>query len=241
MKNVFSLIGTTDIEYTGDPSEATCSHDEIDYLCKVVNRHFKKQISQCDIIWSYAGVRPLCEDESSSAQAITRDYTIKLDEVPGAAPLLNIFGGKLTTYRKLGEAAINKLLHHFPTAGKNWTANLILPGADKLFSSSAFATQLSKSYSWLSASQIQRFSRSYGALAESFLKDTGCQADLGQSFGGGLTAKEVNYLIEHEWARTAEDILWRRTKLGLQCSKPEQIALESYVSSRLKSLRINDK
>ena len=192
----YSLIGTTDIEYQGDPLDVSCSRYEIEYLCKIVNQHFKRKIDKSDVVWTYSGVRPLCEDESDSPQAITRDYTMELDAQQGQAPLLSIFGGKLTTYRKLGEAAVDKLVGYFPEAGPKWTAESVLPGGEGVSSANYFAAKLSKQYPWLDKNQVKRYSTSYGSLALLFLKSAASIDDLGEHFGAGLTAAEVDYLVE---------------------------------------------
>ncbi|MDP0562690.1 MAG: glycerol-3-phosphate dehydrogenase [Candidatus Endonucleobacter sp. (ex Gigantidas childressi)] len=232
-EETFSLIGTTDVVYHGDPSDASCSRYEIDYLCNVVNQHFKSKISKSDIVWTYAGVRPLCADESDSPQAITRDYTIEVDAGFGDAPLLSIFGGKLTTYRKLGEAAMEKLAQYFPGIGGKWTSSSVLPGGEDIGSAQSFAERLANQYPWLTSDQVNRFSTSYGSLAYRFLKEAVSANHLGEHFGAGLTAAEVDYLINNEWACTSEDILWRRSKMGLKMSQSEQNKLNTYVVSKM--------
>ena len=226
----FSLIGTTDVEYQGNPLDASCSEEEKQYLCAVVNRHYRKQISEEDIIWSYSGVRPLCEDESSDPQAVTRDYTFAVDDIQGKAPLLSIFGGKLTTYRKLAEHAMEGLVQYFPDIGSAWTASSRLPGAQDV---GQCVEQLKNHYHWLPDEIIQRFSVCYGSLSYRILAQSESLSQLGEYFGGGLYQAEVDYLIRDEWVRTCEDLLWRRTKLGLFLDQAEQEKLSVYIAHNL--------
>ena len=232
----FSLIGTTDVEYQGNPLEASCSEEEKQYLCSIVNEHFQKQVSVEDIIWTYAGVRPLCEDESSDPQAVTRDYTFevdeadKMDDAQGKAPLLSIFGGKLTTYRKLAEHAMNSLMQYFPGSSSPWTASSRLPGAQAVTECEA---QLRSQYSWLTEKMIKRFSVCYGSLSFRILAQSESLSQLGENFGEELYQAEVDYLIRDEWVRTAEDLLWRRTKLGLFLDEHEKERLSTYIEHKL--------
>ena len=226
----FSLIGTTDVEHHGSPLDVSCSEEEKEYLCSIVNRHFRKQISIEDIIWTYSGVRPLCEDESDDPQAVTRDYTFEVDDAQGKAPLLSIFGGKLTTYRKLSEHAMGSLMQYFPGISGSWTASSRLPGAQ---STQQCAEQLKNQYNWLPDNIIKRFSVSYGSLSFRILTQSESLSQLGEYFGGGLYQAEVDYLIRDEWVRTAEDLLWRRTKLGLFLDQQEQKKLSTYIEYKL--------
>lgn len=232
----FSLVGTTDVEYEGDPGEVKCSEQEKVYLCEVVNQYFNQSTSLDDIVWDYSGVRPLCEDESNSPQAVTRDYTMELEDKDGKVPLLSVFGGKLTTYRKLGEAAVSKLLPYFPQAGQNWTRDNILPGGEQISSVAQCASDLLKSHPWLSQEQADRYSVSYGNLAYRMIGKSRSLEDLGEHFGAGLYAQEVDYLILNEWAYSVEDILWRRSKLGLSIEREGVDRLEAYVIKRLPEL-----
>ncbi|MGI9276772.1 MAG: glycerol-3-phosphate dehydrogenase [Endozoicomonas sp.] len=229
----YSMIGTTDVEYPGNPSETACSEEEKKYLCDVVNEYFKQQISPEDIVWSFAGVRPLCEDESESAQAVTRDYTIEIENEQGQAPLLSVFGGKLTTYRKLGEAAVNRLAEYFPNAGAAWTRDNVLPGGEGFSASEGFVAQLRKTYHWLPEKLVRRFSQNYGGFAFRLLDTAGSMEDMGEHFGGGLYAIEVDYLICKEWAYSVEDLLWRRSKLGLSIDAEGVRKLERYLARAL--------
>ncbi|MCW7556403.1 glycerol-3-phosphate dehydrogenase [Endozoicomonas gorgoniicola] len=232
----FSLIGTTDVEYNGDPVSASCSEEEQRYLCDVVNQHFKNKVSPEDVIWSYSGVRPLCEDESDSPQAITRDYTIELEDVEGRVPLLSVFGGKLTTYRKLAEAASEKLSGYFPEMRSSWTADHRLPGTDGFESPESFIESLQNAYPWLSDSFARRLCQSYGSLSRQWLQEASSPDDLGQYFGADLYAAEVDYLILNEWAYSVDDILWRRSKLGMFLSDDQAGVLEDYLRKRLPEL-----
>lgn len=224
----FSLIGTTDVEYEGDPNKARISKEETEYLLAIVNDHFKRQLKPEEVIWSYSGVRPLMDDEGGDAKKASRDYSFEVSQEEDLAPLISVFGGKLTTYRKLAEAATNKLCQFFPNAGTAWTKNASLPGGD--FSGhEALEKQLSKDFPWLDKGVIERFVRTYGTLSYDILKGCMCMSDLGHSFGGNLHAAEVDYLVQQEWAMTAEDILWRRTKQGLYASDKDVISLDQYL------------
>ncbi|WP_422134858.1 glycerol-3-phosphate dehydrogenase [Endozoicomonas sp. ALD040] len=232
----YSLVGTTDVEYKGDPADVCCSEDEKRYLCDIVNKHFKQQISLNDVVWDYSGVRPLCEDESDSPQAITRDYTMELEDQDGKAPLLSIFGGKLTTYRKLAEAAIGKLKPYFPVMGESWTKACQLPGSEGFKSVQDCTEELCNAYPWLPPEIASRFSRTYGSLSRRLMGESRSLDDLGEYFGAGLYAAEVDYLIEHEWAYQVEDIIWRRSKLGIELDKTGKTKLEAYLTKRLPEL-----
>jgi glycerol-3-phosphate dehydrogenase len=226
----FSLIGTTDREYSGDPAAATISDAEIDYLLHVVNGHFKRQLSRADIRHSFAGVRPLLDDESSDPSAITRDYTLSLvADQAGQAPLLSVFGGKLTTYRRLAEAALERLAPYFPRMGPAWTATAPLPGAEGLGSHQALLAQLGERYAWLAPELLRRWADAYGSRVWRLLDGVQRMADLGEAFGAGLYAREVDYLRREEWAVNAEDILWRRGKLGLFLTPTEHERLQRYM------------
>ncbi|QIA65522.1 glycerol-3-phosphate dehydrogenase [Vibrio astriarenae] len=224
--NDFSLIGTTDVEYKGDPRDCQISEQEVDYLIDIVNQHFVNRIVKDDIVGSYSGVRPLCEDESSSPQAITRDYTLEL-ETEGA-PLLSVFGGKLTTYRKLAEAALDKLTPHFPTMGSKWTADSILPGGD-IESLAELEQELQSQYPWLNASLIARYAAQYGSKAHELLVSKASSSELGKEVAPQLYEAEIQYLVETEFANKADDILFRRTKLGLTYDSTQRMAVEEYL------------
>ncbi|GGK55310.1 glycerol-3-phosphate dehydrogenase [Amphritea balenae] len=226
----FSLIGTTDKEYYGDPAKVAIDQDEIDYLVDVTNQHFRSQISASDVVRTYSGVRPLLDDEADSAQAVTRDYTFEVDAPSQQAPLISIFGGKITTYRKLSEAAVDKLCEHFPKAGKKWTADARLPGGD-FTDQLSLRKQVSKQYPWLPTGLVKRFVRTYGTLTFKLLEDANQLSELGLQFADGFYEAEILYLINHEWALTTEDIIWRRTKQGLRMSDQETKNLTQYLDN----------
>jgi glycerol-3-phosphate dehydrogenase len=205
----FSMVGTTDENYTGDPAAAAISQGEIDYLCAAVNRSLKQPVDQGQIVGTWSGVRPLLDDGRDSASAVTRDYKL-ITDIHDGAKILSVFGGKITTYRHLAEEAVNKLC-----GGKPWTARAPLPGGD--LPSGDFDTFLQakqSQYLWLPADLCRRYAHQYGTRMDVLLAGRGSLDDLGAHYGGGLYETEVSYLLQHEWARTAEDILWRRTKLG---------------------------
>jgi len=222
----YTIIGTTDKEHQGKPEDAAIDDQETDYLLKIYNDHFKKQIKREDIVSSYSGVRPLCDDESDDPSAITRDYTLSLEDV--GAPLLNIFGGKLTTYRKLSEAALTELQKVFPGMQLAWTSNSTLPGGE--LSRKELYTEMQQRIGFVPEQTRNRWIESYGTLYRSIVKDARSMADLGKDLGGGLTEAEVSYLVRSEWARTPEDILKRRTKLYLT----DERALAASVLKHLK-------
>lgn len=227
----FSLIGTTDVDYEGDPKLAAISKEETDYLLNVVNEHFKKQLSNKDVVWSYSGVRPLMDDERGAAQKASRDYTFEVDASPNQPPLLSVFGGKITTYRKLAEAATDAIVKFFPNAGERWTKSATFPGGD-FKDHQSLRSSFKKDYPWLADSCIGRYVRLYGTLAKTFLKNASEESHLGKYFGCDLYQVEVDYLIDHEWASTLEDIIWRRTKLGLVLSDEQKTQIEDYLATR---------
>ena len=227
-----SLIGTTDCEFHGDPATVQISDEEIDYLLTVVNTHFRQQISRSSIVNHFSGVRPLYDDASGSPSAVTRDYHLALASEHDGAPLLSVFGGKLTTYRKLAEAALEQLAPLFPHLQPAWTASSKLPGAEELDSVSKLADELCDSHGWLSPDLARRWAGSYGTRAWQLLEDVHCLMDMGENFGAGLYAREVDYLCSEEWARSAEDILWRRSKLGLFLGPMQQQRLVRYLQAQ---------
>ncbi|MEX0603718.1 MAG: glycerol-3-phosphate dehydrogenase [Marinobacter sp.] len=225
----FSLIGTTDVDYEGDPRKAVISPEETDYLCSIVNHHFKHKITPEDVVWSYSGVRPLMDDEGS-AQKASRDYTFEVDGggKNNEAPLISVFGGKITTYRKLAEAATDKICTFFPDAGPEWTKHAPLPGGD-FTDWNALVAEFVNEFRWLPEKLARRYARTYGTRAYEILRDRPSFESLGQLFGGDLYAAEVEYLREHEWAISAEDIIWRRTKQGLRMKDDQVSALQAYL------------
>lgn len=224
----YSVIGTTDVEFSGDPSKVEIDNDEIQYLCDIANQHFIDKVSPEEVISTWSGVRPLCEDESSDAQAVTRDYTIELQDQSGSAPLLSIFGGKLTTYRKLGQAAVDQLAPYFPSMTGEWTKHAILPGGD-FKNRNLLQLTLINQYPWLDDTISHRWVRAYGTRADIILEGKQSIEALGEHFGHGLYQAEVDYLVNDEWAVTADDILWRRSKLGLEFNQSEVDALQQYL------------
>ncbi len=229
----FTLIGTTDRDFDGDPAKVKASTEEIEYLCDSVSEYLAQPVRPEDVIWTYAGVRPLYDDGASEAKAATRDYVFELD-TPGGAPMLSIYGGKITTYRRLAEEALERLAPYLGSredkAGEGWTGKSPLPGGDMDVSAvAALTAELVRSYPFLTEARASRLAHAYGTRATKLLGHAKSLADLGQSFGAGLTESEVRYLMAHEWARSAEDIVWRRSKLGLHLSAGEIAALEDWI------------
>ncbi|CAI1812367.1 glycerol-3-phosphate dehydrogenase [Serratia plymuthica] len=231
----FSIIGTTDVEYHGDPKDVKIDDNEIDYLLKVYNDHFKKQLGRDDIVWTYSGVRPLCDDESDSPQAVTRDYTLDVHDEQGKAPLLSVFGGKLTTYRKLAEHAMEKLAHYYPGCGPAWTKNGSLPGGDIGGDRDSYAAKLRREHSWLPESLARRYARTYGSHSELILANANGLSDLGEEFGHGLYEAELRYLVEKEWVVELEDAIWRRTKLGMWLDDTQQARVKAWLAQHTKT------
>ena len=224
----FSLIGTTDVEHKGEAQDVKISDEEIDYLIDITNTYFKQPIKREDIVHTFSGVRPLLDDESVNAQAVTRDYKLELSSDAKQTPLLSVFGGKITTYRKLAEAAVNKLEDFYPQMSNAWTKHSPLPGGD--FSSvEALKSELKAKYEWLPEITLKRFVRTYGTRAKHILGSATGLSDLGQDFGHGLFAAEVDYLLNEEWAENAYNILWRRSKLGLRFNDAQVAALNDYI------------
>ncbi|RXK34338.1 glycerol-3-phosphate dehydrogenase [Arsenophonus endosymbiont of Bemisia tabaci Asia II 3] len=227
----FSIIGTTDVEYQGDPKDVHIDNNEINYLLKVYNDHFKKQLTQQDIVWTYSGVRPLCDDESDSPQAITRDFSLDIHDEQGKAPLLSVFGGKLTTYRKLAEHAIDKLAHYYPNAGKAWTKEATLPGGNiEGCDRDDYAQLLRKRYPWLPEGIALRYARTYGSNSNLILKKAQSLSDLGEAFGHNLYEAELRYLVENEWVTELDDVIWRRTKLGMWLNDYEKQRITQWLT-----------
>lgn len=231
--NDYSVIGTTDKEYAGPLDDIKIDDDEIKYLLSVHNQHFLHELKTSDIVATYSGVRPLCDDESNDPSAITRDYTIDKQSL-GSNAFISIYGGKITTYRKLANAVLEELRTFEPKLRKEWTKTTPLPGC-AFFGETReeIKTSLSERFPWLSKELVNRYASSYGHLCEGFISNFKSLEELGNDFGYGLTEQEVNYLIEHEWARTADDILFRRTKVGYHFNDKQIETLERYVESRL--------
>lgn len=231
----FSIIGTTDKEYQGEPENVEIDDWEVNYLLKVFNQHFKTAINEQDIVSTYSGVRPLCDDESSDPSAITRDYTLALHEQTNQNALISIYGGKITTYRKLSEAVLSKLAPFIPLASRSWTSQEASPGSDFYGQTVDQIKQIIREkHAWLTHTEVERFSKSYGLLCLKFLDGKTSHKELGQYFGAELFAAEIDYLMDHEWATCTSDILLRRTKLGLFLSEEEKSQVEHYVQNRNK-------
>ena len=228
----FTLIGTTDQDYHGDPAKVKATREEIQYLCDSVSEYLAKPVKPADVVWTYAGVRPLYDDGASEAKAATREYVFELD-LPGGAPLLSIYGGKITTHRRLAEEALEKLGPHLKgtKAQEGWTGHAPLPGGDLDVSAiPALTTELIRDYPFLTPFHANRLAHAYGTRASRILGSAKSMDDLGQSFGASLTEAEIRYLISEEWACTAEDIIWRRSKLGLRLTKEEIAAIDAWIS-----------
>jgi glycerol-3-phosphate dehydrogenase len=235
----FTLIGTTDRDFVGDPSKVTASSEEIKYLCDSVSEYLAKPVRPEDVVWTYAGVRPLYDDGASEAKAATRDYVFELD-TPGGAPLLSIYGGKITTYRRLAEEALERLSPYLRSAKarEGWTAKSPLPGGDLDVSAvAALTAEVQRNYPFLTPAHADRLVHAYGTRAVKLLGTAKSMADLGQSFGATLTEKEIKYLMSLEWALTAEDIVWRRSKLGLRLTADQIAAIDTWIAANAVSVQ----
>lgn len=227
----FTLIGTTDADHQGDPKDATCTDEEADYLLSFASQYFAQPVTRDDIVWRYSGVRPLYDDGAKSATAATRDYVLSLD-ADGPA-LLNVFGGKITTYRRLAESALEKLTPHLPAASGAWTAGAPLPGGDfPVDGVEPLIERLRADFPFLDDRWARRLIRAYGTEAREILGTAASASDLGESFGATLAEAEVAWLMDREFARTAEDVVWRRSKLGLRMSADEIAHLDAWMRAR---------
>ncbi len=227
----FTLIGTTDADHEDPDITPVCTEDEKKYLLDFASSYFAQPLVTEDIVWSYSGVRPLYDDGSTSATAATREYVLQLDEQNGAA-ILNVFGGKITTYRKLAEAAIAKVNTYFPQAKGDWTAGAPLPGGD--FPTDGFDTiveRLRAAHPYLDATWARRLARAYGTEAADLLGETQSVAELGRDFGATITQRELDWSIANEWTKTGEDFVWRRSKLGLRLTESQITAIDDYIRS----------
>jgi glycerol-3-phosphate dehydrogenase len=230
----FTLIGTTDLDYVGDPSKVAASKEEVEYLCAAASEYFAQAVEPKDVVWTYSGVRPLYDDGANAAQATTRDYVLELDEA--AAPLLSVFGGKITTYRRLALHVLEKLGHHLSPEARarhDWSASAPLPGGD--FPVQGFESLLAdmeRDYPWLDALQCRRLARAYGTRARRILGMATGKAALGRDFGAGLSEIEVLYLMREEWAEEAADVIWRRSKLGLRLTSSQIKALDNFMTEQ---------
>jgi glycerol-3-phosphate dehydrogenase len=230
----FTLIGTTDIPVESIPDKKVAiTEDEVRYLCSIVNHFFKRQVTPDEVVWTYSGVRPLFDDGSTNASAVTRDYVFDMDAPQGQAPVLSIFGGKITTFRKLSEHAVDELKAYFPAMKPSWTETAKMPGGDMPDADfDRFFATVRQRWSFLPEALANRLSRAYGTRIEELLGSAKAMADLGEDFGAGLTAAEVDYLMRREWARSAEDILWRRSKLGLHVPADGAARIDAYIAKR---------
>ena len=230
-ENDFTLIGTTDVDHTGPANAAVCTPDEIAYLCRFVSGYFRRPVTPADVVRTFSGVRPLYDDGASSATAATRDYVLSLDESGPAC--LHVFGGKITTYRRLAEAALAKLAPHLPHAGGDWTAGAPLPGGDfPVDGAGALAEALRRDHPFLTPGWANRLVRAYGTEAAVMLDGARTAQDLGRDFGATLTETELAWMMTREWAKSGEDALWRRSKLGLHMTPDQVAAVDDFVSSR---------
>ena len=227
----FCLIGTTDIPFEGKADEVEIASNEVDYLIAAVNRYFERELKPADVLSSYSGVRPLYDDKATNPSAITRDYVFDIDAPDAAAAMLTVFGGKITTYRKLAEHALDKLAPFFPNMGAAWTQNAVLPGGDMPGSDVArLVAELARRYPWLPARVAADYGRRYGTRADDLLRGALSLADLGRHFGAAFYEREARFLMTQEWATTADDILTRRTKHVLHLSQPERAGFETWLA-----------
>ena len=228
----FTLIGTTDLDHGDLAQEPKCSTQEAEYLCAFASNYFKKTVTKEDVVWSYSGVRPLYDDGASSATAATRDYVLSLDQTGDEAPVLNVFGGKITTYRKLAENALAKLEPFFPGATGDWTAGVALPGGDfPVDGVQRLINQLKADHTFLDEAWALRLVKAYGTEAKEILSGADAVEDLGQAFGATLTEREVRWLMNKEYARRAVDVVWRRSRLGLRLSAEQIEALDHWMAA----------
>jgi len=229
----YTLIGTTDKPYDLSEGPVKISPDEITYLCAAASEYFEQDISPDDVVWDYAGVRPLYDDKAVDASAVTRDYKLNVQEYSDGAPFLSVYGGKITTSRKLGEHAMNELKDYYEYKAGDWTESALLPGGDLPKADfERFYTDMRKRYRALNEDLLRRLCRAYGTRITLLLGDGTKQPELGQNFGAGLYEVEAKYLINHEWATSADDIMWRRSKLGLHMSEAERAAFTDWFESR---------
>jgi glycerol-3-phosphate dehydrogenase len=236
----FTLIGTTDLDYRGDPGKVRIDAEEISYLCELVSQYFKAPVRPEDVVWTYAGVRPLVEDEAADAKSVTRDYRFEVDE--DGAPLVSIFGGKITTFRKLAEEAVDLVCAALGQRAPAWTAHACLPGGDlygdtpqncAVLRYGAWLERMQQQYAWLPPRLVARYARAYGTRIATLLAGRTSLPDMGPELEPGLYAAEVEYLRRYEWAQTAEDILWRRTKLGLHAPPGAEARLDAWMAEQL--------
>jgi glycerol-3-phosphate dehydrogenase len=232
----FTLIGTTDVDYQDDPSKVAASPDEVVYLCDAASEYFERAILPEQVVWTYSGVRPLYDDGASRAQEATRDYVLKLVREEGQPALLNIFGGKITTYRRLADHAMDQVESVLGRRGEDWTEKASLPGGDfPIDGFDALCRDLRSAWPFLEAGHVRRLARGYGTQTRALLAGVRNATDLGRLFGADLYEAEVRFLMDAEWARTAEDVLWRRSKLGLRLTKDEAAVLDHWMKDQAQS------
>lgn len=228
-----TLIGTTDVPFEGDPADVAVSAGEIDYLCRAVNRYLAEPVGRDDVVWRFAGVRPLYDDGRGDPSDVTRDYVLTLEDGPtlehGGAPLLSVFGGKITTARVLAENALRRLAPFFPELAPGWTASAPLPGGD-FDDFDELVAGLRRDFAGLDPQWLESLARRHGSRACALLDGVRARSDLGEDFGGGLHAREVDWLMLHEWAWDPADVLWRRSKLGLRLTESGKDALADYMA-----------
>ncbi|MBT3767728.1 MAG: glycerol-3-phosphate dehydrogenase [Rhodospirillaceae bacterium] len=234
-ENNFTLIGTTDVDYDGDPMQAQASEEEVAYLCEAVSRYFKTPVKTTDVVWSYSGVRPLFGEVENEASGLSRDYLLDID-IENDVPVLSVFGGKITTYRKLAEQVLKKLRPWLPEQQPPWTEQGSLPGGDiENNHFEAFLNEILGQYPWMPTALLNRYARAYGTRIHKILNNASSLQDLGVHLGDLLYEAEVRYLSAEEWARTAEDILWRRTKLGLHVTPETVENLETWMTTHFEN------
>jgi glycerol-3-phosphate dehydrogenase len=219
----FTLLGTTDVVETGDPLHPQTTDEEADYLCAAAGRYLRQAPRPQDAVWRYAGVRPLYDDGSGDPSSITRDYTLRMDGADGA-PVLSVFGGKLTTYRRLAEQVVDRLAAALGDARPAWTENSTLPGGEMPAGGLAdyVARDIAPRFPWLPTAQRDTLARRHGSELPELLSDARGISDLGEDFGGGLYERELEWMLAREWARSADDVLWRRSKCGLHMTQAQR-------------------
>ena len=226
----FTLIGTTDVAWQGEPGPVTITPAETDYLCQAVNSYFEHQIRPDNVVWSYSGIRPLWDDAATEASAVARDYVLDIDAPQGQAPVLSVFGGKITNYRRVAELGLEKLEPYLEPLGARWTLTAPLPGGDIPGGDVvAFIAEVRRRWPFLDLLQARRLARAYGTRISRLLDGVSSREGMGEDFGGGMTRVEVDFLIREEWARSAEDIYWRHSKTGLHASPADQQRLVAYL------------
>ncbi len=231
-ENDFTLLGTTDVEVEGEPGTEQIEQSEIEYICRSVSEYFATPVTPDQVIWTYTGVRPLYDDASENASKVTRDYKLDLD-LRKHSPILSVYGGKITTFRKLAEQAVDMLKPHLNIIEPAWTSTACLPGGDIPGADfDQFFVGCQQRYDWLDADVLADYARNYGTCIEQVVGSATCMVELGKHFGGLLYEAEVDYLVQHEWARSAEDILWRRSKKGLHIPRDKDAELQGYLDQQ---------